>query len=140
MNRYLPRLAILIAFLAPLGCGGKSGTSTVTGKVVVAGKGPLPGGTIRFVPAAAPDKPIVGIIEADGSYTAPGVPLGECKVTIDNSSLNARRASPPPGSTSMAGMTAGKYIAIDPKLARPETSGLTTKIDGRSFHYDVEVH
>ena len=76
-------LGAAAATLLLLGTTGCKKTATVTGTVTLDGQ-PLGAGRISFLgdkQAAAAD------IQADGSYTATGVPVGDVKILIDNSML-----------------------------------------------------
>lgn len=76
----------VFSLLAVVGCGGDP-RAIVSGKVTVAGKGPLTGGTITFQ-ATDNDKRVgLGTIDPDGSYRVIGAPIGDCKVVIDNSDM-----------------------------------------------------
>lgn len=129
-------LSVCIAFLA--GCGGstKGNTVLVTGKVTVAGKGPLTGGNITFTPNGAPDKARSGSIKGDGTFSVPDVARGECKVSIETTSL---KSLPPAPSMDMGAGPPAKYMPIDAKYSKPDSSGLSTTIDKNPFTYDVEV-
>lgn len=97
MNRILSLpTAFLLAALT--GCGGDK-RADVSGKVTVAGKGPLTGGTITFISAADAKRAASGVIAADGSYRVAEVPVGECRVTVDNSQFDSssRKAGGMPG-------------------------------------------
>jgi hypothetical protein len=101
----LVRSFILVAAAAVAGCGDKDARAPVSGKVTVAGKGPLAGGSIRFVSAADPNRSSSGQIKSDGTYMVPDAPVGECKVVIDNSHLdpNGSKGSAPPGAMGKGG-------------------------------------
>jgi hypothetical protein len=142
-----------VAIATLLGCSPAPTTGQVSGKVTVAGKGPLTGGTIFFVSAADSKKAGSGTINADGSYDVPNAPLGECKVTIDNLALkSAAGGAPPPGVGAQAGgvpkgldisgmgaMGKTAYIPIDPSFAKSETTTLTATIGKGTNTKDLEV-
>jgi len=90
----------------------------MTGKVTVAGKGPLTGGTIQFV-LASDDKILGGgQVNPDGTYMVPDAPVGECKVVIDNQHLRAGgKVTGPivPGKTLTRAPTATKKMNTAPK-------------------------
>jgi hypothetical protein len=79
------------------GCGG---IGDVSGTVTYKGK-PLVFGTVQF---EASDKTFKqGNIERDGSYSVPGVPVGEAKVAVNSANPNSgdfqplqREGRPPP--------------------------------------------
>jgi hypothetical protein len=77
-SSFRPALALACLTLAAVGCGGRG---DVSGKVSYKGK-PLVFGTVQF---EASDKTIKQAnIEADGSYSIPGVPVGEAKVAVSS--------------------------------------------------------
>lgn len=111
----LPSLALALGTVGLLaaGCGGKTNRATVSGKVTYHGQ-PLPGGSLVLHPAnGGPDYPIT--LNSNGEFQVSGAPLGDMKVTIDNSSL---RNIPPPGTS--------PYGAVKPppgqKLEMPQVS------------------
>ena len=81
----LPSHLALVAVLlvAVVGCPNKDERSSISGKVTVAGKGPLTGGGIQFVSVEYPNRVGSAVISGDGTYTVVDAPLGECKVVID---------------------------------------------------------
>jgi hypothetical protein len=109
----------------------------VTGKVTLPGGKPLTGGNITFTPVGGKGNAGSGQINADGTYQAVNVPLGECKVSIDNSTLKgAVEGKEMPGMGASAGL---KYVPIDPKFTKPDTSSLTVNVTGKSQTADFEV-
>ncbi len=109
MNRSM-LLVLLLGTVGWMGCGGGapySGTA-IKGKIAVAGKGPLTGGTIQFVSVADSKAMSGGQIKPDGTYELADVPLGECKVVIDNSHLNPNKGS---AAVRTPGMGGGKAPA-----------------------------
>jgi hypothetical protein len=137
------------------GCTPAPTTGQVSGKVSVAGKGPLTGGTIIFVSAADAKRAGTGTIKPDGTYDVPNAPLGECKVTVDNLSLKGTAAmgAPPPSvsgqtgavpkgleiPTGMGAMGKGTYIPIDPTFAKPESTSLKASVNKGTNTADFEV-
>ena len=142
MMRHTIRLATLaIALVVLVGCG--VGTNrkpaTVSGNVSLAGKGAVTGGNITFTPTSAPDKARTGAIKGDGTYSITDVARGECKVSVETASLKTMMAAP---SMDMGGGTSGpapKYMAIDAKYAKAETSGLNANVNADPFTFDVEL-
>jgi hypothetical protein len=111
--RTLPFAFLVAALITVAGCG-DANRAAVKGKVTVAGKDPLPGGTIRFELASDPSQVGSGVIRADGTYEISDVPVGECRVTVDNSHLdpNGQSTGRPgmaggPGQFKMKGMPGG---------------------------------
>jgi len=94
---FRPGVAMALLTLAAVGCGGRG---DVSGVVSYKGK-PLVFGTVQF---EARDGTIKQAnIETDGSYSIPGVPVGEAKVAVssDNPRSGAfqplqREGMPPP--------------------------------------------
>lgn len=97
--RQITLALLLFSLVAVLvGCGSDRRAS-VSGKVTVSGKGPLPGGSIQFISASEPNRFGGGLIRPDGTYEVLDAPVGPCKVVIDNSHLdpNRTKASGLPG-------------------------------------------
>jgi len=103
-------LFAMFTLIVPLtGCGDSGQPrGLVTGKVLVADKSPLTGGSIRF--ELASDSKIFGSgqIHADGSYECADAPVGECRVVVNNTYLQVGGATPGklPGGGTMPGMGA----------------------------------
>ncbi len=133
-----------VTLLGLTGCGkdtkaGDAKTATVTGKVTLPGDKPLTGGQISFYLASDPSKLSTTTIRGDGTYEALGVPQGECRVAIDTSTVKNLAMT---GTSNMPGMSTNagvKYVPINYKFTRPETSGLTTTVAGSTSKYDPEV-
>ena len=163
MPRLRPLALIpLVAAFATLGCGGgnPNAPAKISGSVSLNGK-PLPGGTIMFY-AQTGGTPYSAAISPDGTYAISDVPLGELIVCVDTESLNPEKNSansadakrrqqmmgdrqPPAGrggggnSDGTGGGEAGKYVKIDKKYSKPETSPLTfTATNGRNI-YNAEL-
>lgn len=148
------RLLIASLFLGlglMAGCGGSSGSAKakVTGKVTVAGKGPLTGGNIRFVLASDTSKGSGGIIKADGSYEVVDAPVGECKVTIDNEHLkvggstggDGKKVITAPKGVDIPGgdVTANRYMKIESSFTKADTTSLTFTVPSGGGSKDFEV-
>src|SRR5438874_10134103 len=94
---FRPAVALAFLTLADLGCGGRGDVSrnvTYQGKALVFG-------TVQFEASDGTIKQ--ANIETDGSYSIPGVPVGEAKVAVssDNPKSGAfqplqREGMPPP--------------------------------------------
>jgi hypothetical protein len=117
-------LAILAAALASAEARPDK-TGTINGKVTYKGE-PLPGGTVTFHPAKG--KPIVGKLQADGSFSVKGVPVGPTRVAIETESVKPRPGAPPKG---------GKYVAIPAKYRSHMTSGLTCEVKAGNQTFDL---
>jgi len=106
-------------------------TGSVEGKVTYQGK-PLPGAIIGFHPAKG--KPVVAKTDETGSYSAPAVPVGEVRVTIE-----VVRPKPPKDKPTDKPVTPPRFIAIPKKYANPETSGLTLTVQKGKQVHDIEL-
>lgn len=145
-------LALLVCIaLSPLvGCGdGAPPTTELKGKVTVAGKGPLTGGTIVFALASNPQVTGSGMISPDGTYTVPLAPVGECKVTVDNTHLRVggnmmtpmgqKMNTAPAGlSTPPGAMQVPKYMAIDLTYTKMDSTPLKATV-AEGSPVDLEV-
>lgn len=112
------------------GCGG-SGTAgqTVTGTVTQKNGKPLPGGRIDL--RGPSGSTYSGPIHGDGRYEVPNVPAGEYAVAVDNAHLRGAAAKAPAGLAPMPTDNAGqKFVPLDPRFARPDTSGLKVTVGG----------
>jgi hypothetical protein len=131
------RLCLLLGtVLIAAGCGGSKRLQEHTElKGTVRYKGEvLKGGTISFFGKAG-EAGITAQIHEDGTYSIKA-PVGECKISVDNSMLKAgsqgkeRRkeqgmgAGPRPGQGEQLKVT-GTYMPIPEKYKDPEKSGLT---------------
>src|SRR5579883_1091389 len=88
------RLSVLlfgVLALTAAGCGGKREVTTVSGKVTVAGKNPLPGGNITFYLISDPNQAGGSVINSDGTFEVVNAPVGECKVVVDNTNLDTSK-------------------------------------------------
>jgi len=123
-------LALAALISAFTGCGdGKIKTYPVTGSVTVGGK-PYPGAKVMLVPtggseAFQKERPF-GVTGMDGRFAlmtfvqGDGAPAGEFQVMI-------RTAKPDPRKPDQAQW--GRRQPIDPKYSRPDSSGLTAKVE-----------
>ncbi|MBX9628457.1 MAG: carboxypeptidase-like regulatory domain-containing protein [Gemmataceae bacterium] len=153
------------AFLFSAGCGTDyKARGEVKGKVTAGGK-PLTAGSVMFhnpegLTASAS-------IDADGNYTLPDAPVGDCQVTVrvpsmpTDPSIKARMTGkgkgpklpegprPPEGVQMSDGlnepppMTANvptEIVPIDEKFGKPETSGLKFTVNkGGQQTYNIEL-
>jgi hypothetical protein len=150
--------AALLAFLAS-GCGASVGD--LSGTVLQKNGSPLPGGIITFYPEKG--NPVSTTIQENGTYEVSNVPVGPVQVAVDNAALKpggvgpsggwfgAKAAQPPPGALAKmkeAGKTVptfektklpGKYVAIAAELSRPESSGMTAKVEGGKQKLDITL-
>jgi hypothetical protein len=139
--------ALPVLLLVAWGCGSKSTTSEVTGKVTYQNT-PVPGGQITFYPAKG--VPMSVGIDPDGSYTITDLEPGEVTVTVSTESLNPDKKTPeyggrgrggasPPPPNMAGGGGGGKYVKIPDKYAKQETSGLKTTVTKGKNKYDVPL-
>ena len=137
-RRLFSRAALVAALvtLLTLGCGGRG---DVSGKVTYNGK-PLVFGTVQF---EASDKTIKQAnIEPDGSYSIPGVPVGEAKVAVssDNPRSSAfqplqREGLPPP--KPMPEVVG--WFPIPTKYQDLSNPKLTYTVKGGNNTYDIDL-
>jgi hypothetical protein len=139
MRSTLPRflLAIGVALALAAALPDRASAADVEGKITYKGK-PLTGGKIGFHPARG--KPVFATIQADSSYSAKKVPVGEVRVTIDTKPAKAKPAKdkpePPPRKKVKE---APKFIPIPAKYASPKTTPLRVDIkEGRQV-FDIEL-
>lgn len=135
MHRLCFALAVFPFCLALGGCGG-SNTFAVTGKVSFEDGSPVPGGMIVFHPAESKDEKTHsadGTINADGTFKlrtfkpGDGAFVGNYKVTvIDPPSGGDDEDKRPP-------------LVVDPKFAKPETSGLTFQVKAEANVFNITV-
>ncbi|MDY3559731.1 hypothetical protein R5W23_000889 [Gemmata sp. JC673] len=143
MTTYLFRALTFCAGIALLGCGKppEERSATVTGKVTLAGGKPLTGGTIHFRSTVAVHRVGSGDVAADGTYTVKSVPMGPCKVFVENGFLRPVDKSsgytmpegvkqPPPGA---------KWVPIPQKYTAENSTDLTTDVNADPFTYNVEL-
>jgi hypothetical protein len=142
---------LALSFLAAAlvcGCSGSKvpdTTAEVTGTVTYNGK-PVPGGMINFV-ATKGGYSGGGNIDENGNFKATTVPVGEVKITVDNSMLNRGRGVPAGGRgpglkrPDAAGPeeVKGHYVDIPNKYANVDTSDLTYTVTKGAQKHDVEL-
>jgi hypothetical protein len=149
------RLARCVGFsccllMLAIGCKGAKviETAEVSGTVKFQNQ-PLPGGMIQFV-AANGESTGSGTIEENGTYKV-SAPVGDCKITVDNSTLNkqpTRRGPQAPATKPMlkrpgseAPKTSlGRYVPIPQKYQAADTTDLTYTVKkGAAQTHDVEL-
>jgi hypothetical protein len=110
-------------------------TGVVEGHVTYRGN-PLQEGTIQFHPEKG--KPVVVKLQAEGTFKAKDVPVGELRVTVETESVNpANVKDGDKKDTGPAKET--KYQPIPVKFAKPETSGLTAEIKKGKQTLDIDL-
>jgi hypothetical protein len=135
-SSFRPAVALTLLTLAAVGCGGRG---DVSGKVTYKGK-PLVFGTVQF---EASDKTIKQAnIEKDGSYTIPGVPVGEANVAVSSENpqssafqpLQREGVPPPPPLPKVEG-----WFAIPPEYQDLSKPKLTYTVKRGQNTYDIDL-
>jgi hypothetical protein len=72
-----------------VGCGSKSKTNDLSGKVTYNGN-PVTGGTLKFYPANGKGTPVTASLTKDGTYTVGNLPQGKMKVTVETEFLRGK--------------------------------------------------
>lgn len=129
----LPSFRLLaLGLVAPAllsGCGQGTAGQTVTGTVTQKNGKPLPGGRIDL--RGPSGSTFSGPINGDGRYEVPNVPPGEYAVAVDNAYLRGAGGKGPAGLDPMPTDNSGqRYVPLDPRFARPDTSGLKVTVGG----------
>lgn len=99
-----PRTLLSAVVLAAVFSTGCAKFGKVSGKITQADGSPLPGGVISFIPDDSKRNPATANIKEDGTYSC-DVPVGNCKVTIDNRS--AGKGHSPLGAGGVSGPPKG---------------------------------
>lgn len=136
-----------------VGCGGDVPRSTVTGTITYRGK-PLRDAAVVFL--ASDNQTHALIINTDGRYKVDGVARGTVRVVVqpepesaassrpekpaaprrggaEDAKDAARAPAPPPAPATKSGPP------IDPKYAKPETSGLSFELKEPTQQYDLDI-
>jgi hypothetical protein len=107
----------LVALVVLVGCGPPSnplGDATVSGKVLVGGKAPVGGTTIKFI---GPDaKEATGAVDGTGAYTVNHAPIGQCKVVVKG---GAGATAKDIGKSEMPGMPGSGGVTVPKKYEQP---------------------
>ena len=131
----LPLVALGLALMCVVGCGGGSTTelAPVSGKVYLDGE-LVTGGYVQFYPADNPDLPgASGIISSDGTYSVnsgeagSGAAVGTHKISIQ-----------PPEEQSF-GEAVQTDIEIPVKYQEADSSGLTVEVPAEGVDHDIEL-
>jgi hypothetical protein len=128
--------------LAACGCGGSTGT--VSGKVTYLGR-PLPGGTVTCL--TKENRPYLGKIEPDGSYTVSGVPAGPVTVAVEAGAAAGEppvplheKDQPPPAMKPPASEPAPPPAMKLPKqYANPDSSGIGLTVVKGTNSFNIEL-
>ena len=129
-------LALLTIALASTGCG-DSDSGRVSGKVRL-NDAPVPAGTVTF--HGDNNRSASAFIEADGTYTVTGVPLGPVKVTVtapapmsDKGKKQLEKAR----KISIEGRS--DVVEIPARYGRPEQSGLQLTVAPGRQTFDIAL-
>ena len=105
---------LLLAVLTGMACTRQPAAdprrASVSG-IVMLGDTPLPGGSITFLSKQDANYRMTGMIQADGSFSFDGAPVGTVEAAVETDSL--RYADP------------AHYVPIPPQYSNLATSGLT---------------
>ena len=138
------RLLGIAVLLSAAGCGGGSSGTLMSGKVTLAGA-PVTGGTVIFEPLGGGGQAASGTIQADGTYSVPNVPAGDCKVTVDTEYLRTTAGNTPklPGGIdappSAASLNGLKYVKIDAKYSKVATTDIKVTVAGSKQTFDIAL-
>jgi hypothetical protein len=127
--------AVLLGSITVLGgcSGSKSKVSIVSGKVTYK-DAPVTGGILRFHPTSGGD-PTEGPINADGTFSFGGIPVGPATVTVETDKMRKGETDytkgrktpegykPPEGAAS-----AGVFVKIPVKYKDPKQSDLKVEV------------
>lgn len=116
---------LFVSMIGIAGCGGEP-VAQITGTVTVEGKGPLTGGSIKFVSVADSQKSSSGVISPNGTYLVNDAPVGDCKVIIEpyKYATSGGMGMGPPGGMGMKGMPGGG----GPKMGSAPPAGKSTDV------------
>lgn len=128
--------AILLA-----GCGGTTADSRaiVTGTATYQNK-QLTSGTVKIFNSKA-EQISSAILQADGTFTATDIPLGDIKVTVETAgnSIGIAGGKAPPGTPTLPSGSSGPSVAIPEKFKAVATSGLNFKITSSSQRIEIKL-
>ena len=132
----LPGSWLLIGVFAVLmgGCGGKTGE--LTGRVTFQNK-KLQQGTVLV--AASGGSMHSGVIQSDGTYTIPGIPVGPAKIAVNCPDPREVKVIPRKKEEKRAAVDVSKWTAIPEKYADPKESGLSTEIRPGSNTFNIDL-
>jgi len=147
-NRLLLLLPLSVVLV--FGCSKPSPTPAKLSGTVKSKGNLVTGGILTVYPKAGGAYPIT--IDADGKYAGADLPVGDAEVTIDSENLNPKRPGPESygggkGKGSMSPMPKdmsptqpkGKYVPVNPKYHKKETSGLTVTLKAGATTKDFDL-
>jgi hypothetical protein len=125
---------VVFLTLAALGCG----RGDVTGKVTLNDK-PVPFGTVLF--EGSDGNIHQGQIELDGSYSIPGVAVGEARAAVNSPNPRSSDLTPisKTGKKPILHPDVPGWFAIPDKYSSPDTSELKYTIKGGQNTINIEL-
>lgn len=132
----LPALWLLSGACAALtsGCGAKTGE--LTGRVTFHDK-QLQQGTV--LAASSGGSVHSGVIQSDGSYTIPGIPVGPAKIAVNCPDPREVKVIPRKKEDNVPTADISTWIAIPEKYADPEKSGLSIDIKPGTNTFPIDL-
>ena len=120
----LPGLGLFVgAAVLMVGCAGNTGV--LTGRVTFQDK-QLQQGTVLV--ASSRGSVHSGVIQSDGTYTIPGIPVGAAKIAVNCPDPREVKVIPRKKEEKVPAADISKWVAIPEKYADPEKSGLLIDI------------
>jgi hypothetical protein len=145
LNRCRIRLALLCLLATMVGCGRAKGV--VSGKVSYHGKSVVCGIVQAF---GSDGLPVSTVIQPDGRYTLPPLPVGETRITVSSSNpglaskrrLSRKGKSHPSEADRIPEpeppkIPAGEWFAIPNKYRDSQQSGLSVTVSSKEVVYDI---
>jgi hypothetical protein len=134
-SRFRPGVAIGLLTLAVAGCQSRG---DVAGKVTYKGK-PLVYGTVLFV--GSDRGSVQGIIQSDGTYSAPGLAIGEAQVAVSspNPKIIGSMATWKDPKKKPKPLEVPGWFEIPARYADSITSNLTITVKGGSNTFDIDL-
>jgi hypothetical protein len=126
------------ALVCAPGCGKSKGK--VSGTVKLKDGTPVsPGSTVTFW--SGDNRMYPGLVDKDGAYAVPDVPVGEMKVTVTppNEALAAGQKAKPPGEKSGGDAKPTKTVPIPQKYQSEKTTTLKTTVQKGDNTYDPVI-
>jgi hypothetical protein len=143
-------LVVCLALAAgtSVGCGAKSKTNDLSGKVTYNGD-PVTGGTVTFYPADGKGAPFSAALSREGTYTVGNLPKGKMKVTVETESLKGKTpgyrvpggGKLPPGTKVPEVDTSNVpvYVRVPRKYAYYKTTTLGGEVAGGKQEVNFEL-
>jgi hypothetical protein len=130
-------VCLALAAMMSAGCGSKSKSNELSGKVTYNGN-PVTGGSLKFYPADGKGAPYPVPLSRDGTYVASGIPKGKMKVTVETVKGTTPGYHMPGGGKLPPGTkvpevdtsNAPVYVQIPRKYASEKTTPLNCDVTG----------